>query len=138
MGMKHCFSVCVGMLCLSVAPCVAADIPPAIEGAMQRYVALPDALLPVLEAAKDRKSADAAAGDLEALLSRVYAARKEMSRIPSLSPEVSASVRSKYEQQMRTRWGKVYDQIYRLQRVKCYMSVPYFKHFSTLCRMLES
>lgn len=118
-------------------PVCAADLPAALDGAMQRYIALPDALLPVLEAARDKASADRAAEDLQALLPRVYEARQELRDITALSPSEQELVRRRYEMQMRTRWGKVFSHIFRLQRTRCYESVSFFKHFNTLCVMLE-
>lgn len=115
----------------------AESLPPALEGAFQRYVSLPDALLPVLESARDKQSADRAAVDLQALLPRVYEARRELREIPSLTPGQSAAVRERFENAMRTRWGKVFEHIFRLQRAHCYESVNFFKHFNTLCMMLE-
>lgn len=131
-----CWLCCVCAL-VAVAPAAAADVPPALDAALQRYISLTDALLPVLEAARDKDSAQQAAADLQALLPRVYDARREMRGIESLSPEVAEAVRRKYEMPMRTRWGKVYAQIFRLQRARCYECVAYFKHFNTLCMLLE-
>lgn len=114
----------------------AAPLPPGLEATLRRYVDLPDALLPVLEAARDKQSADAAAPELQALLPRVYQARNELAEVRELSPAQSQTVRQRYEMQMRTRWGRVYEHIFRLQRARCYESVPFFKHFNTLCLLL--
>lgn len=126
----------VGAL-LGAAPLGAAELTAALEAVVQRYVALPDALLPVLEAAQDKASADRAAADLQALLPRVYDTRRELREVSSLSAQQAAAVREKYEMQMRTRWGRVYHELFRLQRKHCYDSIAYFKHFQTLCMLLE-
>ena len=131
-------AVVCALLPVGVAlPAEGAALTPALDGAFRRYVSLPDALLPVLESAKDRKSADHAAADLQALLPRVYEARQELRSIQALTPQQQQTVRERYESAMRSRWGKVFDHIYRLQRSHCYESVEFFKHFSTLCVMLE-
>ena len=104
---------------------------------MQRYISLSEELLPVLEAAKDKKSADDAAPQLQGLLSLVYDSRREMNAIPALEPNVAEAVRAKYEKEMRTRWGKIYETVFRLQQAACYGSSAYFKQFNTLCLMLE-
>lgn len=132
-----CWLVGICLLCAAAFPIAAADGSVALEAALQHYIALPDALLPVLEAAKDKESAEAAAADLQALLPRVYEVRRELMEIPELAPETAAAVRKKYEMQMRTRWGKVYEHIFRLQRVRCYEALAYFKHFNTLCMLLQ-
>lgn len=128
--------VCL-LLGSGMAPAGAAELPAALVGALQRYIALPDALLPVLEAAHDKPSADRAAADLQALLPRVYESRRELREIQALSPAEQEAVRKRFEMQMRTRWGRVFEQIFRLQRVHCYESIDFFKHFNTLCVMLE-
>ena len=132
-----CWVVRLCLLALCAAPLCRGEIPAALESALQRYIALPDALLPVLEAAQNKESAEKAAEDLSALLPRVYDARREIQALPKLAPTVAEEVRRKYETQMRTRWGKVYEHIFRLQRSRCYESVSFFKHFNTLCVMLE-
>lgn len=125
------------LMAVGALPLGAESLPPALAGVFERYVALPDALLPVLESAQNKQSADRAAADLQALLPRVYEARRELRGIASLTPEQQLAVRRRFETAMRTRWGKVFDHIYRLQRSHCYESVEFFKHFSTLCVMLE-
>lgn len=131
-----------GVLCLLPAvvialPAESAELPPAVDAAFRRYIALPDALLPVLEGVRDKQSAELAAKDLQALLPRVYEARRELSGIESLTSGEQRIARERYEQVMRMRWGKVFNHIFRLQRARCYGSPIFFKHFNTLCVMLE-
>lgn len=137
-GALHTLGLCCAVALLPwVAPAAAAGLPTAVESAFQSYVSLPDALLPVLESARDKASADRAAADLQALLPRVYEARCALRKIESLTPEEQRLVRERYETAMRTRWGKVFDHIFRLQRKRCYESINFFKHFNTFCVMLE-
>ena len=130
--------VAVGALLLA-APAVsrAAEVPEAIDTAFRHYVMLPDLLLPVLEKARDKESAEAAAPELQALLANVYDARRDMLKIPSLSPEVAAELRRRYEADMRARWGKVFAQISRLLKANSYGSPAFSKQMSTLCLMFE-
>ncbi|MDO5472007.1 MAG: hypothetical protein Q4F35_01605 [Akkermansia sp.] len=116
---------------------VQAAIPQNIDQAFERFTALPNTLVPILEKAKDRQSADAAAKELNDALPLIYDARTEFMNIQSLSPEVSAEVLMKYEKNMRRNWGKVYENIFRLQKARCYDSIAFFKEFQTLCAMLE-
>lgn len=108
-----------------------------VAAVFDRYVELPQELLPVLESVQDKASADEAAPRLMNLLQKVYDSRKELNAIPSLTEDQAAQVRRLYEKSMRERWGKVYEQLFRLQRVRCYDSMPMLKQFSTLCALLE-
>lgn len=112
-------------------------IPADIDKAFAEYVALPNTLLPILEEVKDKATADAAADKLYAELPKVYDSRSELQKIATLPPEVAQHLKQKYEKEMRSRWGKVYNHIFRLQKARCYDSLPFFKQFHTLCMMLE-
>lgn len=128
------------LFALCAAPAMhaaAADIPADIDRSFADYVALPDTLVPILESATDKASADAAADKLFAVLPKVYDTRSALQKIPALTPSTAAAVQEKYEREMRTGWGRVYAQIFRLQKVRCYDSVPFFKQFHTLCMMLD-
>ncbi len=123
---------------LSLAPLVDAQpIPPLVDEAFASYAALPARLVPILAEAQDKESADAAAPKLLAALPAVYDTRSALHRIPSLGPQETQLVQQKYEKQLRQEWGKLFEQIYRLQRSRCYGSLPFFKQFQTLCLMLE-
>ncbi len=125
-------------LAFALAPLVEAQaISPMVDEAFAGYAALPGKLVPILAEAQDRESADAAAPRLLAALPAVYDARSALHRIPSLSKEETQLVQQKYEQQLRQEWGKLFDHIYRLQKTRCYGSLPFFKQFQTLCLMLE-
>lgn len=131
-------SLSVGLACLwPLAAAAPVAVPAEVESAFRRYVALPDQLVAVLDKARDRDSAEAAAAELQGLLPAVYDARREMAQIPELSAEVSAEVRRRYEKDMRTRWGKVLDHIYRLNRERCYGSAAFTKQFEVFCLLLE-
>lgn len=135
---RRLYIVCAAVATLLTAASAETDavVPAEVQTAFEHYVALPKALLPVLTSAKDAATAEAAAPALHDLLPRVYDARREINAISSLPPNVAEAVRLRYEKQMRAEWGKVYEQIYRLQRVRCYENVPFFKQFSTLCVLL--
>ncbi len=112
-------------------------IPQEIDSAFAHYTALPNTLVPILESVTDRESADAAAPRLNAVLPRVYDARTELTAITSLPPQVRQEVLQKYEQAMRENWGKLYEQLFRLQQVRCYNSLSFFRQFHALCAMLN-
>ena len=114
-----------------------ASIPVGIDRAFSDFTTLPDELLPVLEGVTDRDSAENATEKLNNLLPKVYDARTAMQRITSLSADVKAEVIKKYGKEMQTNWGKVYEQIFRLQQVRCYNSLSFFKQFHALCMMLD-
>ncbi len=123
---------------LLLAPIVEAQsIPPLVDEAFAEYAALPAKLIPILEEAKDRESADTAAPKLFAALPAVYDARTALHRISNLGERETKLVQQKYETLLRREWGKLFEHIYRLQKAKSYGSIPFFKQFQTLCLMLE-
>lgn len=114
-----------------------AAIPAGIDRAFSDFTALPVELLPVLEGVTDRDSAEKATEKLNNLLPKVYDARTAIQRISTLPADVKAEVIKKYGKDMQTNWGKVYEQIFRLQQVRCYNSLSFFKQFHALCMMLD-
>lgn len=115
----------------------ATALEPAVQQAFERYMAIPPAVLPVLQGVKDKATADAAAPKLKEALATVYDARDALKDIKQLSEADAAEVKERYEKPMREEWGKLYQEIYRLQQVKCYNSEEFFKLFSYMCLMLE-
>lgn len=115
----------------------ATALEPAVQQAFERYMAIPPAVLPVLQGVKDKATADAAAPKLKEALATVYDARDALKGIKQLSEADAAEVKERYEKPMREEWGKLYQEIYRLQQVKCYNSEEFFKLFSYMCLMLE-
>ena len=119
--------------CMSVQAAVTAEI----EGIFERYIQLAQELTPILAAAKDKETADANAKALYDVLPKVYDARTELMKIEKLSPEAQAELVQKYGKTMQTEWGKVYEQIFRLEKSNCYHSLSYFRQFRALCMMLQ-
>ena len=115
----------------------AAALEPAVQQAFERYMAVPAAVLPVLQGVKDKATADAAAPKLKEAMATVYDAREALKDIKQLSDADAAEVKARYEKPMREEWGKLYREIFRLQQVKCYNSEEFFKLFSYMCLMLE-
>ena len=109
-----------------------------ISAVFERYVRLGEDLSHILARVKDKQSAEAVAPELRAVLVRVGESRREINGISSLSPELVEEVTGKYERRMREAWGRVFDCMYRLQRVRCYGCVPFFSSFSLLCSLLDS
>ena len=129
--------VSVGMAMILVAPVWVCATEGTSPQEFERYIALGDELSLLLEKAQDKRSAETLAGELQGVLLRVDESRLEMRAITNLTEAQSRHIREKYEKRMRTSWGKVYDQIYRLQKSRCYDSVALLKPFSILCSFLE-
>lgn len=110
---------------------------PAVAQAFERYMAIPAAMLPVLQKVKDKGTADAAAPELQKAMATVYDARNALQGIKALSEADAAEVKERYEKPMREEWGKLYREIFRLQQAKCYESEEFFKLFNYMCLMLE-
>ena len=132
--MRYHLPLFAAVLCVAQAQ---AAIPEDIDRTFADYLQLADDLEPVLAEAKDKESAEAAAVKLNALLTRVYDSRSALMKIEKLTPEVQAEVLQKYGKNMQQKWGKVYEQIFRLERAKCYASPAFFTQFRALCMMLQ-
>ena len=129
---------CILTAAVALVPAmVQAAIPTDIDKAFAAYTQLPEQLLPVLQNVKDKESADKSADALNAVLPQLFDLRTELTKITTLSPEVSAEVVRKYSNAMRQNWGKVYEEIFRLQKQRCYNSLSFFKQFQVLCMMLD-
>lgn len=124
-------------LCICCCATAQAAIPADLEGAFERYIALAKELTPLLQAAKDKTTAEAAAPALYNILPKVYETRTELMKIDALSPELRTELEQKYGKTMQKEWGKVYEEIFRLEKVNCYHSLSYFKQFRALCMMLQ-
>lgn len=126
------------LICLApLLPVMAqAALPHDVDQAFSHYNELADRLIPILESAKDKESAEAAASELNALLPKVYDVRTELQKL-KLAPEEQEEARQKYGHAMQVRWGKAYEHIFRLQKSRCYDSLAFFKQFHTLCAMLD-
>lgn len=128
----------VSSVLLFAAPIIAQEaLPSHITNLFDSYVKLPDTLVPVLRSANDKASATAAAPKLQAELEKLYGIRESLRRVSSLTPQQNELVRNRYEQVMREQWGKVYSEMFRLQREKCYGSAEFTRLYRIMCMMLD-
>lgn len=128
----------VSSVLLSAAPLAAQDsLPSHITNLFDSYVKLPDSLVPVLRSVTDKDGATAAAPKLRAELEKLYAIRESLRKVSSLTPRQNELVRNRYEQAMREQWGKVYTEMFRLQREKCYGSAEFTRLYRIMCMMLD-
>lgn len=129
-----CLLTAASALSASAAPGQA--LPQNITAVFDTYTALPDVLLPPLQAAKDKASADAAAPQLKAALEKLYDARAQMQAVSSLTPEQKKEVEQRYGLKMRQQWGKVYEEMFRIQKEKCFGSSEFGRLYSVMGLML--
>ncbi|MGN0835862.1 MAG: hypothetical protein ACI4OS_00310 [Akkermansia sp.] len=122
--------------CSALTP-LAAALPPAMTEAFEAYIALPEALAPILNSVQDRETADAAAALLHQQLSAIHRAGEQLQRIGELSTEQKREAEQRYAQSMREQWARVYVEIFRLQKVQCYSSPAFIKEFGIMTMMLS-
>lgn len=128
----------VSSVLLSAAPLSAQEsLPSHITHLFDSYVKLPESLVPVLRSVNDKSGATAAAPRLRAELEKLYAIRESLKKVSSLTPQQNELVRNRYEQAMREQWGKVYSEIFRLRREKCYGSAEFTRLYRIMCMMLD-
>lgn len=104
---------------------------------MKQYIGFTAELVPVLVSAKDAASAETAAPQLEALMPRLFALRENIKKLPVPDAETAKALESAYGLEMRTKWGEVFREIYRLQAAACYNSESFRKSFTTMCLILR-
>lgn len=124
-------------LMLSVSHAAEPALPGRLEQAFESYISYPSTLVPVLESVQDQASADAAAPRLRREIERLYDLRSGLQGITSLTPDQQVVIKTRYERSMREQWGKVYEQIFRLQKARCYQSRDFSQLFRLLCMMLQ-
>lgn len=124
-------------LCICCCATAQAAIPADLANAFDRYIELAKEITPILASAQDKATADSAALALYNILPKVYESRTELMKIDALSPELSAELQQKYGKTMQKEWGKVYEEIFRLEKADCYHSLSFFKQFRALCMMLR-
>lgn len=115
----------------------AADLPPAVDAAFRDYTALPSRLIPILQKAQDKESADEVAPELRNALTHVYEARNNLHSIRQLTPAQSRIVNERYAQKMREEWAAMYAEINRLRRARCYQSAELLDVYRLMCMMIE-
>ena len=128
------------MLCLAVPAVVAAQestLTPAVEKAFELYCSLPSVLVPVLQEATSKTSADTAAKKLPATYPAIFQAREAIRNIPALTAQQNQAVQERYALRMRTEWARMYAEIERLRIARCYESMSLWKEFRTMCMMIE-
>ncbi|MGN0865369.1 MAG: hypothetical protein ACI4P8_04415 [Akkermansia sp.] len=125
----------MGMCSVLTPP--AAALPPTMSEAFEAYIALPDALAPILNSVQDRETADAAAAPLHQQLSDIHRAGEQLQRIGELSAEEKREIEQRYAQRMREQWARIYAEIFRLQKVQCYSSPTFIKEFGIMTMMLS-
>lgn len=124
---------------IPVLPVTAADtgISPDVRDAFESYIELPSILVPVLKKAQDKQSADAAAAELSASLPNIYTTRSKLHNIQSLTQEQSIAISRQYGQRMREEWARIYEEIERLRKTRCYQSPEFLKAYRLMCMMIE-
>ncbi|MBO5684781.1 MAG: hypothetical protein J6R92_07520 [Akkermansia sp.] len=114
-----------------------AALPGVVKEAFDAYSHLPGVLVPIMQKAQDTKSANACATELKQALIHVYNVREKLHNLPRLTPSQNQQVRQQYEQIMRKEWGRMYDEISRLQGNRCFQSADFAEVFRLLCMMIE-
>lgn len=112
-------------------------LPAPVAEAFSCYTALPSQIVPVLQLAKDKESADETALKLHEALAHIYTAREKLNALPALTPAQNQAVRTVYGQKMRQEWATLYAEIVRLRDASCFQSVALAREFRLMCMMIE-
>lgn len=112
-------------------------LPSAVTQAFDAYTALPGKLVPLLSKAQDKASATAVAGKLQLAMTDIYKSRELLHNMPRLTATQNQQVRTQYGQRMREEWARMYEQISRLKKERCYQSAEFAEAFHLMCMMIE-
>ena len=135
--MKHfCLSVLLST-CSAALAAPAVELPSAVVQAFDAYTALPSKLAPLLEKAQDTASATSVARELQQALTTVYKTRELLHNLPRLTPTQNQHIRTQYGLRMREEWARMYTQISRLKKERCYQSAEFAEAFHLMCMMIE-
>lgn len=114
-----------------------AEISPACETAMNEYISLADALISVLGPVKDTATAESAVASLSAMLPSLIEVRKKINDLPPLQDADKAELERRYAMKMRTQWGEVFREIFRIQSAQCFHSDSFREVFTSMCLILR-
>ncbi len=120
-------------------PCVAevAAASHELDSLMADYIKVAEDITTLLLKVDSRESATAQSEELGKLVLRLDDIRKKLEKIPPLAEAEGEPIRQKYEQEMRVAWGKLYQEIFRIQKKQCFGSQPFLEQFQVFCQLLN-
>ncbi len=104
---------------------------------LDEHIAIGRAGAALLAQVKDRQSATQAAPALKQLVDRFALLSKNMQALAVLSEPDAQALRQRYEMPLRESWGKVYQEIYRIQKAQSYGSHHFVQSFQLFCKLLD-
>ncbi len=104
---------------------------------LDEHIALGRASAELLAQVKDKQSATQSAPALQRLVERFALLSKNMQALAVLSETDARAMRQRYEMPLRESWGKVYHEIYRIQKAQSYGSHDFVKTFQLFCKLLD-
>ena len=129
--------VLIPICALIAAPAEAAIGQLELEQVLEQYCQIPDQLAPLLQGVQDAPTAEQAAPKLKQLNAQIYSLAAQLKKIEAFSAQQRESLQKKFELRMRQQWGRVYDELYRIQRAQCYRHADFTYQFRTLCNILR-
>lgn len=124
------------MTAAAVLQAPAAELSAPLQDAFESYCALAETLTPILGSVQDRATADAAAPKLHAELNRIAETYDKLKVAKDLTEPQKQEIEKRYATRMRTEWGKLYSEMFRLNRVQCYRCPAFAKEYGNMNMML--
>ncbi len=91
----------------------------------------------LLEKVKSKESADSSAPELQKLSLRFAEIRKQFNALDVIPDASRDELFTRYEMPLRQSWGKVYSEIFRIQKEQSYGSNDFVKAFQVFCQLLN-
>ncbi len=108
-----------------------------LDELLQQHVKLGRDSAALLAQVTSRQSATQATPALRALIERFAVIGRTMNAHAALSDAEAQPLRQKYERPLRESWGKVYHEIYRIQKAQSYGSAEFVQTFQLFCKLLD-
>ncbi len=120
-------------------PCVAEEAAASheLDSLLADYIKIAEDLTAILLQVDSRESATAHSQELAKIVVRLDKVRQRFEKIPPLADAEGQPIRQKYEQKMRVAWGKLYTEIFRIQKKQCFGSQPFLEQFQVFCQLLN-
>ncbi len=128
--------LCIPSLLVLSTEIRAADVSQ-YEDLLRRHITLGQDSATLLSRVTSKETAEENSSALQAISLRFAEISKAMNELAEIPEVHRSSLLKKYELPLRTTWGEVYKEIYRIQKAQSYGSNLFVKEFQVYCQLLN-
>ncbi len=104
---------------------------------IQSYIDFGNECSALLEKVTSKESAQSSVIELQKLSLRFTEIRKQLNALDVIPDENRDALFTKFEMPLRQAWGKVYSEIFRIQKAQSYGCNDFVKAFQVFCQLLN-